>query len=44
MNVLIVEDEKSLSDEIALFLKSEGYSQVPTHPKKSQLIFTSSFF
>ncbi len=25
MNVLIVEDEKSLSDEIALFLKSEGY-------------------
>lgn len=25
MNVLIVEDEKSLSDEIVLFLKSEGY-------------------
>jgi DNA-binding response OmpR family regulator len=25
MNVLIVEDEKSLSDEIAVFLKSEGY-------------------
>ncbi len=25
MNVLIIEDEKSLSDEIVLFLKSEGY-------------------
>ena len=25
MNVLIVEDEKSLSDEIASFLRSEGY-------------------
>ncbi|MCE5345435.1 MAG: response regulator transcription factor [Bacteroidales bacterium] len=25
MNVLIVEDEKSLSDEIVVFLKSEGY-------------------
>ncbi len=25
MNVLIIEDEKSLSDEIASFLKSEGY-------------------
>ena len=40
MNVLIVEDEKSLSDEIASFLKSEGYlcEQVFTGSEASEKI------
>ena len=40
MNVLIVEDEKSLSDEIAAFLKSEGYlcEQVFTGSEASEKI------
>lgn len=40
MNVLIVEDEKGLSDEIAAFLKSEGYlcEQVTTGIEASEKI------